>query len=255
MDLMLAGKIALVAGGARGCGLAISQELAREGIKVVLTGRQADIVEAAVKSIRDAGGQAEGFIGEMDSEEGARAMVRRTRDTFGEPGILVFNPPSPRLADGWDNIELADYDDSHRKFTMALVYLLREMVPHMKASRWGRVINVSSIVKTPHLHSPMYHHNTRVASVSITKTLSFEMARFGITANSIAPGAFRSALSAEYLGRLGQTEEVIETGTPMARMGLPEEMAGLVAFLCSDRASFISGETIRVDGGASLSLF
>jgi len=255
MDLKLAGKIALVAGGARGCGLAISQELAREGVKVLLTGRHADIVEAAVKAIRDEGGVVEGLVGEMDSEAGARAMVQRTREAFGDPGILVFNPPSPRLVDSWENIDLEDYDDAHRKFSMALVYLLREMVPAMKANRWGRVINVSSIVKTPHLHSPMYHHNMRVASVSITKTLSFEMARFGITANSISPGAFRSALSAEYLDRLGQSEAVVEMHTPMQRMGLPEEMAGLVAFLCSDRAAFISGETIRVDGGASVSLF
>ena len=255
MDLNLNGKVALVAGGARGCGLAIARELAAEGVRVVLTGRQAAMVDEAVRAITEAGGEARGVVAEMDDEAGSNRMVEAARSAFGEIDILVFNPPAPTLESGFDNIGLADYDDSHRKFTMALVYLLRAVLPAMKEKRWGRVINVSSIVKTPHLHIPMYHQNTRVGSVAITKTLSYEFASYGITANSIAPGAFHSALADDYLNKHGIGEDAIAMGTPMKRAGRPDEMAGLVAFLCSDRASYISGETIRVDGGASVSLF
>jgi NAD(P)-dependent dehydrogenase (short-subunit alcohol dehydrogenase family) len=125
----------------------------------------------------------------------------------------------------------------------------------MKDQRWGRIVALASTVKTPHLVVPMPHQNTRVASVSVTKTISFEFARYGITANSIAPGAIESALATEYLDDHGYDADAYIQMTPMQRFGQGEDIAALVAFLCSERAGFISGEVIRINGGASYSLF
>lgn len=255
MDLKLAGKIAIVAGGSRGSGRAVAAELAAEGVAVVLTGRNADFVNDAVSTIAASGGRVTGLATSMVSVEDARRIVDLARQSFGEPDILVVNPPSPSHTSGFEAITNADYLESHEMFTMSLVNLAREVLPAMKAQGWGRIVELASTVKTPHLDVPMPHHNTRVASVSIIKTISFEFARYNITANSIAPGAIASQLATDYLDRNGYDADAFIRTTPMQRFGQGEDIAALVAFLSSDRAGFISGEVIRIDGGASQSLF
>jgi len=255
MNFNLTNKVAIVAGGSRGSGLAIAAELAAEGAAVVLTGRNADIVQSAVAKITAAGGKVKGLTTGMTSVDDAKQIVDATRHAFGEPDILVINPPMPILRSGFEVIPNEDYASAHEMFTMSLVNLAREVLPSMKARRWGRIVELATIVKTPHLDIPMPHQNIRVASVSIIKTISFEYAKYAITANSVAPGAIRSDIAKEYLDTYGfDTEKFIET-TPMQRFGTGEEIAALVTFLCSERAGFISGEVIRIDGGASRSLF
>jgi 3-oxoacyl-[acyl-carrier protein] reductase len=255
MDLNLTDKIAIVAGGSRGSGLAIATELAAEGAAVVLTGRNPGLVEDAVARIAAAGGRVRGLTSDMVSVEDAERIVDLTRTAFGEPDILVVNPPSPSHRAGFETIMNEDYLEAHEMFTMSLVNLAREVLPAMKARQWGRIVALASIVKTPHLDVPMAHQNTRVGSVAIVKTISFEFAKYNLTANSIAPGAIASALATEYLDRHGYDADAFIKTTPMQRFGQGEDIAALVAFLCSDRAGFISGEVIRIDGGASHSLF
>jgi len=255
MDLKLAGKVAVVAGGSRGSGLAVAAELAAEGVAVVLTGRNPDFVKDAVATITAAGGKVRGLATNMVSVDDAKRIVDAAREAFGEPDILVINPPSPSMTDGFEAITNEEYLEAHEMFTMSLVNLAREVLPAMKARGWGRIIELASTVKTPHLDVPMPHQNTRVASVSIIKTISFEFARYNITANSIAPGAIQSALATDYLERNGYDPEAFVKMTPMQRFGQGEDIAALVTFLASDRAGFISGEVIRIDGGASHSLF
>lgn len=255
MDLKLTDKVAVVAGGSRGSGLAVASELAAEGAAVVLTGRNSEFVQDAVATITTAGGKVKGLTTDMVSVEDAARIVGAAREAFGEPDILVVNPPSPSHTSGFEAITNEDYQVAHDMFTMSLVNLAREVLPSMKARRWGRIVELASIVKTPHLDVPMAHQNTRVASVAIIKTISFEFAQYNITANSIAPGAIASALATEYLDRHGYDAQAFVDQTPMRRFGQGEDIAALVAFLSSDRAGFISGEVIRIDGGASHSLF
>ena len=257
MDLGLKDKIAVVAGGSRGCGRGIAEELAREGAAVVLSGRDAQTVEATVSHIRAQGGRAHGVATEMVSKRGAESIVAAARSAFGDPDILVVNPPGPTRLRGFENTPDDEFRSANEHWVMTLVQTVREVLPAMKTKRWGRIVNIASMgLKSPHLEDPMYTQNTRVGLVGVIKTLAHEYGRFGITANVIATGPFLTELSREYMGDAGAlTQEQMMSATAMGRWGRPDEMGAVVAFLCSERASYVSGETIRVDGGYSHSMF
>lgn len=257
MDLGLQDKIAIVAGGSRGCGLGIAQELAREGAAVALTGRDAAHVDSAAASIREAGGRALGIVADMVVKADVRRIVAETRAAFGDPLILVVNPPGPERCRGFETTPDDEFRRANEQWVMSLVMLARELIPAMRAQRWGRIVDIASVgVKTPHLEDPMYTSNTRVAVAGVVKTLAHEYGRYNITANTIATGPFLTGLAKSYMQDAGAlAEETMLGATALGRWGRPDEMGAVVAFLCSERASYVSGETIRVDGGYSPSLF
>jgi 3-oxoacyl-[acyl-carrier protein] reductase len=264
VDLGLKDKIAIVAGGSRGCGRGISESLAAEGAAVLLSGRNTDAVEASVAAIRTAGGCATGIVADMLTESGAASITKAAKDAFGDADILVVNPPGP-VPDkdtnrwrGFDNSSDEDFELAYSMFVMSQVRLARAVLPAMRARKWGRLVNIGSIaMKTPHLDDPMPAVNIRVAAAALMKTLSQENGSFGITANTIATGPFESELSRDYRasGTGVKTAEWYAKMLPVGRWGEPREMGDLVAFLCSTRAAFITGETIRIDGGYTKSLF
>ncbi|MEP7349460.1 MAG: SDR family oxidoreductase [Sphingorhabdus sp.] len=264
MDLGIKDKVAVVAGGSRGCGFGIAMELAREGARVLLSGRNSDAVVSAVSAITAAGGTAQGVVADMTDKPGADSIIAAARDHFGPVAILVVNSPGP-VPDphtghwrGFDNCSDEDFEAVHRDFVMSLVYLARPALADMKSAGWGRLANIGSIaMKVPHLEDPMPASNTRVAVNGLMKTLSQEYGAFGITANTIATGPFESELSRSYRqsGTGIKTAEWYQKMLPVGRWGQPEEMGALVAFLCSTRAAFLTGETIRLDGGYTKSLF
>lgn len=257
MDLGLSNKVALVAGGSRGCGLGIAIELAKEGAAVVLTGRDAPNVTKAVEGIRAQGGRAHGVVADMLDKTDAVRIVAEARKTFGDPDVLVVNPPGPKRVRGFEETPDEEFRASNENWVMSLVQLTREVLPSMKAKRFGRIVDIASIgVKTPHLTDPMYTSNTRVAVVGVVKTLAHEYGKYNITANVIATGPFLTELARSYMEDAGALSDEHMIGmTSMGRWGRPEEMGAVVAFLCSERASYLSGETIRVDGGYSHSMF
>src|SRR4051794_12644105 len=264
MDLGLRGKVAVVAGGSRGCGRGIADVLADEGASVVLSGRNEEPVTAAEKGIRDRGGSAVGVVADMTVKDGAQAIVEAARDAYGEPDILVVNSPGAvpdRETGRWRgfvNSSDEDFEEIYRNFVMSVVYLNREVLPAMREKRWGRLLNIGSgAMKMPHLEDPMPAVNIRVAVNALMKTLSHEYAPYGITANVIATGPFESELSRDYRasGPGSKTDEWYAKMVPVGRWGDPVEMGWLAAFLCSDRAAFLTGETIRLDGGYIKSLF
>lgn len=256
MDLKLAGKVAIVAGGSRGCGFACAQELAREGASVVLTGRQAPIVEAAAARIVAEGGKALGLVTEMISEADVAHITGQCRQAFGDPDVLVVNPPSPALIAGLEAIGESEYQLAYEYYVLSLVRFLKAVVPAMQEREWGRVVLLGTVgMKSPHLQDPQYSQNIRVAAAAVIKTLAYEYARYNITGNTIATGSFDSDLANDYIAAHGLRSDAFAASHPMGRVGRPEEMGAVVAFLCSERASFLSGETIRVDGGATRNLF
>jgi 3-oxoacyl-[acyl-carrier protein] reductase len=264
MDLGLTGKVAIVAGGSRGCGRGISEELAKEGALVVLSGRVHDAVNATIDSIRSAGGKAIGVVADMTVKPEATRIIDEARKAFGAPDILVVNSPGPvpdRNSNRWRGFENCSDEDFlavYQGFVMSVVYLVREVLPDMRKKQWGRLLNIGSIaMKTPHLEDPMPATNTRVAVAGLMKTLSQENGPYGITANTIATGPFDSELSRDYRasGTGVKTEDWYRKMLPVGRWGRPDEMGALATFLCSQRAAFLTGETIRIDGGYTKSLF
>ena len=264
MDLGLNGKVAVVAGGSRGCGRGISESLAREGAHVLLTGRNQDAVDASVASILGSGGKAVGVVADMTVKAQAQRIIAEARKAFGEPDILIVNSPGsvpdPKTNRwrGFENCSDEDFLEIYQMFVMSVVYLTREVLPAMRIKKWGRLLNIGSIaMKVPHLEDPMPATNIRVAVAALMKTLSQENGPYGITANTIATGPFDSELSRDYRasGTGIKTSEWYQKMLPVGRWGQPEEMGDLAAYLCSTRAAFLTGETIRIDGGYTKSLF
>jgi 3-oxoacyl-[acyl-carrier protein] reductase len=264
VDLGIAGKVALVAGGSRGCGRGISEALAAEGARVVLTGRQADRVREATDEISAAGGVAHGVVADMTSGEGVISMIEATRATFGDPDILIVNAPGPERRSaqhlrGFEGCDDDDYADVYANFVLSQVRLARAVLPAMKEKKWGRLLNIGTIAfKTPHQEDPLPALDAgRIGVTPLLRIIAYEYGRYGITANTIATGPFHSELSARYLATAPEikTPEWYLKMLPVGRWGEPIEMGWLAAFLCSDRAAFLTGEVIRLDGGYTKSLF
>ena len=256
MDLGIKDKVAVVAGGTRGCGLGIAQALAAEGARVLVSGRDRANADEAVAAIEAAGGKAAGVAADMATDDGAERIVRAARDAFGAPSILVVNPRPASLARGFEQVTDADFEDANQTWVMSLVRLARRVLPDMQAAGWGRILYMGSIgMKVLHLDDPMYAQNVRVAAAGVVKTLSHEYGRYGITANTIATGPFMTGLTKDYIEGGGLAETTMLSMTASGRWGTPAEMGAVAAFLCSAPASFVTGETIRVDSGYTHSLF
>jgi 3-oxoacyl-[acyl-carrier protein] reductase len=263
MDLGIQDRIAIVAGGSRGCGFGISQALATERVRVVFSGRQAEVVDRAAATIHAAGGQAVGVVADMTTKDGVDAILDAARLNFGDPDILVVNAPSPHpTADGhlrgFENCADEDYLEAFQNFVLSQVRLTRAVLPAMKARQWGRLLNIGSIAfKTPHQEDPMPANDVRIATASLQRIIAHEYGPYGITANTIATGPFDSELSRDYRASKPavKTDDWYRKMLPVGRWGRPIEMGWLAAFLCSECAAFLTGEVIRLDGGYTKSLF
>jgi 3-oxoacyl-[acyl-carrier protein] reductase len=257
MDLGLKGRAAIVAASSRGLGKACALELAREGARVVICARDAESLAAAAGEIRTATG-AEVLPIQVDLTDAAQIqhLADEALRRFGRIDVLVTNNGGPPAG------YFADFDDeawmtAHQLTLMSAVRLIRAVLPAMRAQQWGRIVNITSIsVKQP-IDNLVLSNVYRPGVIGLAKTLAAQVAGEGITVNSVAPGYTRThrvlELNRARAAEQGRTvDEVFADMTasyPMHRMGEPEELAALVAFLASERASYITGSTILVDGG------
>ncbi len=264
MDLGITGRVAVVAGGSRGCGRGIAEALACEGARVVLVGRRKEVVARATEEIRAIGGIVHGVVSDMTTKAGVEEIVSSSREIFADPDILVVNSPGPdrrgpEHTRGFENCDDEDFLASYGNFVLSQVRLARAVLPAMKERRWGRLLNIGSIAfKTPHQEDPLPATDAGRAGIPpLMRILAHEYGRYGITANTIATGPFDSELSRDYRATNPEikTPEWFARMLPVGRWGEPIEMGWLAAFLCSDRAAFLTGEVIRLDGGYTKSLF
>lgn len=256
MDLGLRDRVALVAAGSKGLGRAIARELAAEGAQVVICARGKDALDATVAEIVGAGGRAFGFVADVAKPGDVARLVESARSTCGPIDILVTNSGGPRSGT-FDVLSPEDWDQATRVLLTSAVELTRAVMPDMRARRWGRILNITSIAAKQPVDGLMLSNSLRAAVTAFARTLANEVAPHGITVNNLLPGYTRTDrvvdLAAQMAASSGTSPEAVagkwEAQIPMGRLGEPREFAALAAFLASDRASYITGQSIAVDGG------
>ncbi len=257
MDLGLKGKVALVAAGSQGLGKAVAMAMCREGARVAICSRDTPALPRAVEEISAAtGGEVFGVAADLTDADQARHFVRKSGEHYGSVNILVNNaggPPSRTF------LEIED-DLWHFGFNlnlMSTIVMTREVIPVMMERRWGRIINMTSVsVKQP-LDGLILSNTVRSGVIGLAKTLSNELASYDITVNNVCPGYILTdrvrSLSVVAAEKEGTTPEAVikrwESSIPMGRLGNPDEFANLVTFLASERAGYITGASIQIDGG------
>src|SRR5262249_321426 len=252
MDLGIQGKVALVAAASRGLGRAVAHELAREGAKVVMCARGRDALEAARDEIvagTDAAVHA--VVADVSAREQIAMVANEAISRFGQVDILVTNAGGPPAGP----FEAHEWDVWERAVNLTLrsaVELTRAVLPGMGARRWGRVINVTSIAVKQPVDNLMLSNSIRSAVTGFARTLANEVAQNGVTVNNVLPGYTRTErveeLADANAAKEGLTRADIlarfDREIPMKRLGEPEEFAAMVTFLASERASYITGQSI-----------
>ena len=257
MDLRLRGKVAFVAAASKGLGRAIAEELANEGVSLALNARGRDALDATTKFIVDATGvDAISLPGNVANPDEVEAMVSAALAHFGRIDILVTNAGGPPSG-AFESLSREMWQSAVDLTLLSVVNLTRAVLPGMKERRWGRIINVTSIAVKQPVHGLMLSNSLRSAVTGFARTLANETAPFGVTVNNILPGYTRTERVAELSAATAARESITqkqavarwESEIPMGRLGEPGEFAALAAFLASERASYITGGSIAVDGG------
>ena len=263
MDLGLKNKVALVAAGSRGLGRAVAEELATEGASLVLCARDVNTLTETAASIADASdAHVLAVPADVTNVDSIKRLVEAGIDRFGRIDILVTNAGGPP-AGTFDQLTREQWDEALRLTLLSAIELARQVLPGMKQRRWGRILNITSIsVKQP-VENLMLSNSLRAGLTGFARTLANEVAADGITVNNILPGYTRTERLEDLALMMAEKQGISasefrgkwEKEIPMGRLGEPREFAALAAFLVSERASYITGTSIQVDGGWIRSLF
>jgi 3-oxoacyl-[acyl-carrier protein] reductase len=257
MDLGLRGKVALVAAASRGLGRAVAEELAAEGASLAMCARGKGALDEASEAIRTANGvDVIGIAADVSRPEDVARLVHATIDRFSRIDILVTNAAGPPSGT-FESLGPEKWDEAVRVTLLSTVNLCRAVLPGMRQRRWGRIINITSITVKQPVEGLMLSNSLRAGVTGFARTLANEVATEGITVNNILPGYTRTQ-RVEDLAKAASEREGIsiaeatkkwEAEIPMRRLGEPREFAAVAAFLASERASYITGTSIQVDGG------
>lgn len=237
-------RVAVVTGSTQGIGLAIAKRLAKEGVRVVVTSRNIDKVNEAVNEIKKDGGEAFGIKCNVTNREEVKELGKTVIEKYGNIDILVNNAGITKDSsfkkmtdEQWD--EVLDSD------LKSVFIVTQELSKYMELNKYGRIINLSSVVGLSGNFGQANYSAAKAGIIGLTKTLSIELGKKGITVNSIAPGFIETAMTHEIPEKI-RTE--IIASIPVGRAGEPEDIAAATAFLASEEAGFISGVTLSVNG-------
>jgi 3-oxoacyl-[acyl-carrier protein] reductase len=263
MDLGLKDKVALVAASSQGLGRAVAEELGTEGAKLILCSRSPSRIAEAASEIADKKGvHALAIPADVTSVTDIRHIVDAGNERFGRIDILVTNAGGPP-AGRFDQLSQEQWEEATKLTLFSAVELARAVLPGMKARRWGRILNITSIAVKQPVENLLLSNSLRAAVTGFARTLANEVAAEGITVNNILPGYTRTERLDELANMMADRHGISadefrskwEQEIPMKRLGDPREFAALATFLVSERASYITGTSIQVDGGWIKSLF
>ena len=246
-SLRLDGRVALVTGGGRGLGLAMALALSHAGADVALAARTEAELERAAKLIRDTGRQAIALPTDIARVDEVRAMVHRAADHFGRLDILVNGaginyrrPLETFTEDDWDSLMAINLKGAF--------FAAQEAVSFMRRQSWGRIINVGSIAFDIVVPNVALYAISKGGMRGMTRALAVDLAKDGITVNAIAPGRFWTQMTDSVFSKPELYESAVSV-IPVGRPGIPSDLAGATVLLASDAGSYITGQTIFVDGG------
>ena len=245
MELGISGKTALVMGASRGLGRAVAAALAGEGARVAMASRSRDRLTEAAAEIE---GETTVLVADATDLDRLAALPGEVEQALGPVEILVTNTGGPPLGGALDH-PLAEWEQAYKSLVLAPRTLIEAVLPGMRERGWGRIVNVgSSSVREP-IPGLALSNSHRMAAVGLFKTLASEVAAEGITVNTIATGRFATDRLASNWESWEEMERRAHEGVPAARLGTPEEYGDLVAFVCSERAAYLTGTVIPLEGG------
>ena len=246
MELGIEGRVALVLASSKGIGLGIARSLAREGARVAMASRSRERVAEAARSVA---GETAAFEADTDDLDGLSALPAQVAERFGAPvEILVTNTGGPPMGATPDH-GTEEWEAAYRSLVLAPRALIGAVLPAMRERGWGRIVNVGSSSTEEVIDHLALSNVHRMAAVGYFKTLAREVARDGVTVNTVATGKFATDRLADNAGSMAAAEAAASEQVPAGRLGSPEEYGDLVAFMCSERAAYLTGTVIPLDGG------
>jgi 3-oxoacyl-[acyl-carrier protein] reductase len=257
LDLGLRGKVALVSASSKGLGRAIAEELAAEGADLVVCARGEGALRETAESIRKSSGvTVVDVAADVSEQSGIDRVAKTALDKFGKVDILVTNSGGPPSGP-FESYTPQVWQSAMHLLLLSAVGLARVVLPGMKERRWGRILNVTSIAVKQPIEGLMLSNSLRAAVTGFARTLANEVAPFNVTVNNLMPGYTRTDRIEQLARAVGERSGNSVTDAfakwekeiPMGRLGEPRELAALAAFLASERASYITGSSIAVDGG------
>jgi 3-oxoacyl-[acyl-carrier protein] reductase len=248
MDLGIKNKVALVLASSKGLGRAVAIELAKEGAKVIICGTDAAALAATEADIQAISpNNVVSFVCDITDENQRKNLVEQSVKAFGNIDILVTNTGGP-AAGSFEQFNLEDWKHFYNLLFLSAVDFIQQVLPSMKAKGFGRILTITSITVKQPVDNLISSNAVRTSLLGLVKSLANEFGAYGITVNNLMPGYTSTNRLEQLVAKNPKVNEVKET-IPMKRFGTPEEFAAAAAFLVSTRASYITGQSLAVDGG------
>ena len=244
MDLGIEGRVALVTGASKGIGRGIAAELAAEGARVAVSSRSRERIEAAAEAIG-----ATPLVHDTNDLDAVPALVESVERELGPVDILVANTGGPPYGPDPLGFTRDEWQTAYRELVLGPMALVERVMPGMRERGFGRIVSVASTTVREPNPVLMLSNSHRAALVAALKTIARQVAGDGVTVNSVLPGRIATERLADASGSLEPAEQAAREQVPAARLGTVEEFAAMAAFLCSERASYVTGAAVPVDGG------